>query len=152
MVRFLHLSDSCIGCGQCEDVCPAEIPLTRLYQRFAVPVQKEYGYLPGMSDRTPPFFALKPEDNEDKKEVAVHADEGREKVCLKRIFKHMSRMRACLRALYQENISENGESSVSVDFRKSSPVNAGKLCRFGLKLPLYYAGPQASSKGAGLWT
>ena len=66
MVRFLHLSDSCIGCGQCEDVCPAEIPLTRLYQRFAVPVQKEYRYLPGMSDRTPPFFALKPEDNEDK--------------------------------------------------------------------------------------
>lgn len=44
----------------------------------------------------------------------------------------------------RENISENGESSVSVDFRKSSPVNAGKLCRFGLKLPLYYAGPQAS--------
>lgn len=66
MVRFLHLSDSCISCGQCEDVCPAEIPLTRLYQRFAVPVQNEYRYLPGMSDRTPPFFALKPEDNEDK--------------------------------------------------------------------------------------
>lgn len=56
MVRFLHLSDSCIGCGQCEDVCPAEILLTRLYQRFAVPIQKEYRYIPGMSDRTPPFF------------------------------------------------------------------------------------------------
>lgn len=66
MVRFLHLSDSCIGCGQCEDVCPAEIQLTRLYQRFAVPVQTEHRYLPGMSDRTPPFFALKPEENEDK--------------------------------------------------------------------------------------
>jgi len=62
MVRFLHLSDSCIGCGQCEDVCPAEIPLTSLYQRFAAPVKHEYGYMPGMSDRTPPYFALKLEN------------------------------------------------------------------------------------------
>ncbi|WP_410509356.1 hypothetical protein RSJ42_03725 [Methanosarcina hadiensis] len=44
----------------------------------------------------------------------------------------------------RENISGTGEPSVSVDFRKSSPVNAGKLCRFGLKLPLYYAGLQTS--------
>lgn len=44
----------------------------------------------------------------------------------------------------RETISETGETSVSVDFRKSSPVNAGKLCRFGLKLPLYYVQPQAS--------
>jgi formate dehydrogenase subunit beta len=25
--RFAHISDSCINCGQCEELCPAEIPL-----------------------------------------------------------------------------------------------------------------------------
>ncbi|OPY37755.1 MAG: Formate dehydrogenase subunit beta [Methanoregula sp. PtaU1.Bin051] len=27
MRRFAHISDSCINCGQCEELCPAEIPL-----------------------------------------------------------------------------------------------------------------------------
>ena len=25
--RFAHISDTCINCGQCEELCPAEIPL-----------------------------------------------------------------------------------------------------------------------------
>lgn len=33
-------------------------------------------------------------------------------------------------------IRENG--ALEVDFRKSSPCNAGKLCRFGMKLPFFY--------------
>ncbi len=33
-------------------------------------------------------------------------------------------------------IRENGK--VEVDFRKSSPANAGKLCRFGMSLPRFY--------------
>ena len=27
MRRFAHISDTCINCGQCEELCPAEIPL-----------------------------------------------------------------------------------------------------------------------------
>jgi predicted molibdopterin-dependent oxidoreductase YjgC len=34
-------------------------------------------------------------------------------------------------------IRENG--ALEVDFRKSSPANAGKLCRFGMSLPKLYA-------------
>lgn len=34
-------------------------------------------------------------------------------------------------------IRENGK--LEVDFRKSSPANAGKLCRFGMSLPRFYA-------------
>ncbi len=34
-------------------------------------------------------------------------------------------------------IRENG--SIEVDFRKSSPANAGKLCRFGMSLPKFFA-------------
>ncbi|KKG12779.1 hypothetical protein [Methanosarcina sp. 2.H.A.1B.4] len=46
----------------------------------------------------------------------------------------------------REIVPETGETSVSVDFRKSSPVNAGKLCRFGLKLPVYYKELQAHTE------
>lgn len=44
----------------------------------------------------------------------------------------------------RETVSETGEAAVSVDFRKNSPVNAGKLCRFGMKLPRYYSEPPVS--------
>ena len=59
LTRFLHLADSCVGCGQCTDVCPADIPLTRLYRRFANPMQEELGYEPGMDMRKPPYFEVK---------------------------------------------------------------------------------------------
>ena len=62
MVRFTHLMDSCVSCGQCSDVCPADIPLARLFRRFANPIQDELNYVTGMDDRTPPFFALKLEE------------------------------------------------------------------------------------------
>ncbi len=39
-------------------------------------------------------------------------------------------------------IRENG--ALDVDFRKSSPANAGKLCRFGMSLPRLYASPAKS--------
>jgi len=59
LVRFLHLADACIGCGQCSDVCPVDIPLTRLYRRFANPVQEQLKYEPGMDMRKPPYFEVK---------------------------------------------------------------------------------------------
>ena len=62
MTRFLHLMDSCVSCGQCTDVCPSEIPLGRLYRKFANPLQDELNYISGMDDRTPPFFEVKWEE------------------------------------------------------------------------------------------
>ncbi|WMW25404.1 hypothetical protein RE474_01395 [Methanolobus sediminis] len=36
-------------------------------------------------------------------------------------------------------IRKNADGKLSIDHMKSSPVNLGKLCRFGMKLPHYYA-------------
>lgn len=50
-------------------------------------------------------------------------------------------------------IRENGK--LEVDFRKSSPANAGKLCRFGMKLPVLFTpvtsmidGSESDAQGA----
>jgi hypothetical protein len=42
-------------------------------------------------------------------------------------------------------IRENG--ALDIDFRKSSPANAGKLCRFGMSLPKLYAPVKAMVDG-----
>lgn len=64
LTRFLHLSDSCIGCGHCTDVCPSDIPLTNLYRRFANKIQDKLKYIPGIDTKKPPFFANKLEEIE----------------------------------------------------------------------------------------
>jgi len=42
-------------------------------------------------------------------------------------------------------IRENG--ALEVDFRKSSPANAGKLCRFGMNLPKLFAPTKSMVNG-----
>ena len=42
-------------------------------------------------------------------------------------------------------VRENG--ALEVDFRKSSPANAGKLCRFGMSLPRLYAPVKSMIEG-----
>jgi len=39
--RAAHMSDDCVNCGQCEDACPAEIPLSTFFQQSS----KEYAKL-----------------------------------------------------------------------------------------------------------
>ena len=59
LVRLLHLMDSCIGCGQCEDVCPVDIPLTFIHRRFAKRIQDILDYVPGINLEKPPFYETK---------------------------------------------------------------------------------------------
>ncbi|MEA1984934.1 MAG: hypothetical protein U9N13_04715 [Euryarchaeota archaeon] len=44
-------------------------------------------------------------------------------------------------------IRENDEGMLAVDFMKSSSVNLGKLCRFGMKLPYHYSNPVSMVDG-----
>jgi formate dehydrogenase subunit beta len=47
LVRLFHVSTSCTACGQCADVCPANIPLWAISLKMGESVQKTFDYLPG---------------------------------------------------------------------------------------------------------
>ncbi len=45
--RLVHVTPSCVGCGACSDVCPADIPLSTLFLKASLAVQSVFDYLPG---------------------------------------------------------------------------------------------------------
>jgi formate dehydrogenase subunit beta len=47
LVRLFHVSISCTACGQCADVCPANIPLWAISLKMGDAVQGTFDYLPG---------------------------------------------------------------------------------------------------------
>jgi formate dehydrogenase subunit beta len=49
------MADSCTNCGQCEEVCPAEIPLARIAHEINSKLQETYGYVRGMDEKLPPL-------------------------------------------------------------------------------------------------
>ena len=40
---------SCVGCGACEEVCPNDIPLLKIFQLIGSEAQEVFGYVPGKS-------------------------------------------------------------------------------------------------------
>ena len=63
LVRLAHVADSCVNCGQCEDACPMEIPLTRLYHMLNTELSSMFDYVPGMDVRDyPPLTTVTEEE------------------------------------------------------------------------------------------
>ncbi len=48
MIRATHVMDSCVNCGQCQDVCPMELPLSRLIFMLNRELAGIFNYEPGM--------------------------------------------------------------------------------------------------------
>jgi len=56
MVRITHVMDSCVNCGQCQDVCPMELPLSRLIFLVNRELAGIFKYEPGMDiEALPPL-------------------------------------------------------------------------------------------------
>jgi formate dehydrogenase subunit beta len=55
MIRITHVMDSCVNCGQCQDACTMELPLSRLIFQLNRELARIFKYEPGMevSERPP---------------------------------------------------------------------------------------------------
>jgi coenzyme F420-reducing hydrogenase beta subunit len=57
LIRAMHVAGRCIDCGECERVCPMDIPLRKLYKKLEKEAEELYGYRAGISSEDTPLFA-----------------------------------------------------------------------------------------------
>jgi formate dehydrogenase subunit beta len=56
VTRLAHMSTACVGCGQCSNACPNDVPLMELFRSVACSTQAGFGYAAGRRlDEKPPL-------------------------------------------------------------------------------------------------
>lgn len=66
LTRMAHMSMACVGCGQCSNACPNDIPLVELFRTVAARTQESFDYVPGRSlDEAPPLSVFKEDEFQD---------------------------------------------------------------------------------------
>ena len=63
LTRLNHMALSCIGCGMCTSVCPADLPVGRVFRTVGAGVQAAFEYEPG-ADPLVPLPLVTFEENE----------------------------------------------------------------------------------------
>jgi ferredoxin len=62
-IRAFHLAGRCIGCNECERVCPVNIPLSQLNRKLEKEVLELFHFQAGTSaEAVPPFATFKKEE------------------------------------------------------------------------------------------
>ncbi|HON82281.1 MAG TPA: Coenzyme F420 hydrogenase/dehydrogenase, beta subunit C-terminal domain [Methanoregulaceae archaeon] len=74
LIRFAHIADSCVNCGQCEENCPMEIPNSLFMHAQQVELEKMFGHVPGI-DMSLPLLALVEEREERDRLAATGSDQ-----------------------------------------------------------------------------
>ena len=56
LTRLAHMSTACVGCGQCSNACPNDIPVMELFRTIAQSTQQAFEYEAGKSiEQQPPL-------------------------------------------------------------------------------------------------
>lgn len=60
VTRMNHMGTSCVGCGLCQEACPNDVPVFRLFRLIGSKVQPLFSYVPGRSvDEALPLTTFK---------------------------------------------------------------------------------------------
>jgi formate dehydrogenase subunit beta len=62
MTRLAHMSTACVGCGQCSNACPNDIPVMELFRTISQETQRAFDYQAGRSLEEAPPLAVFRED------------------------------------------------------------------------------------------
>jgi len=63
LTRLTHMSTACVGCGQCSNACPNDIPVMELFRMVAHNTQRAFAYEAGNSvDEKPPLSEFKEDE------------------------------------------------------------------------------------------
>jgi formate dehydrogenase subunit beta len=66
VIRAFHLVGRCTNCGECDRVCPMDIPLSALSRKMAAEVETAFGYVAGMDvDAVPALVTFQADDPEE---------------------------------------------------------------------------------------
>jgi formate dehydrogenase subunit beta len=66
LTRAMHVAGRCTGCGECERVCPMNIPLMLLNKKILKEVKNLFDFVPGIDAEAKPLLAAyKPDDPEE---------------------------------------------------------------------------------------
>jgi formate dehydrogenase (coenzyme F420) beta subunit len=60
LTRLAHMSTACVGCGQCSNACPNDVPVVELFKAISRHTQAAFNYEAGRSlDEAPPLSAFR---------------------------------------------------------------------------------------------
>lgn len=63
MIHGMHLAGRCTGCGECERVCPMEIPVSKIKKKIGMELKELFGYIPGINpEDKPPLYTFQVEE------------------------------------------------------------------------------------------
>ena len=63
LTRLAHMSTACVGCGQCSNACPNDIPVMELFRTVAHQTQQAFDYQAGRSlDQKPPLTEFREDE------------------------------------------------------------------------------------------